>query len=134
MTQGCRPLGILEQGNGRLGEGTWLVRDEEVLAVPNPFRLDDAHRYPGGSNRIRFVNIPRMARIHIYNVSGDEIGLIAHPSRPVPGGAIERGEVEWNQFTKDAGGFPSPGVYYFVVENLTGSGKKVSRGTFVVIR
>jgi hypothetical protein len=110
------------------------VLEEEVLAVPNPFRLDSVHRYPGGSNRIRFVNIPRRARIHIYNVSGDEIGLIHHPSRPVPGGATERGEVEWNQFTKDVSGYPSPGVYYFVVENLTGQGKRVSRGSFVVIR
>ena len=107
---------------------------EEVLAVPNPFRLDSSHRYPGGSTRIRFVNILRQARIHIYNASGDEIGLVVHPSRPVTGGASEKGEEEWNQFTKDVSGYPSPGVYYFVVENLTGQGKKIARGSFVIIR
>ena len=40
--------------------------EDPVIVVPNPFRLDDIHRYPGGSEEIRFVNVPRRCKISIF--------------------------------------------------------------------
>ena len=100
---------------------------DEILVVPNPYRDDGTHRYPG-SRKIRFTNIPRKAQIKIYSPSGDLIWTINHDS-PL-------GEAEWNQAPRS---FARPevqsGIYFYSVESLVGSSQGEMRfGSFVIIK
>ncbi len=101
----------------------------EVLVVPNPFKVEggNPHNYKG-SDKIRFVNIPRKARISIFSTFGDLIKVLEHDDPA-------RGEVEWDQITLNRSGRISTGIYYYVVESLMpGEEGKKQTGTFVVIR
>ena len=109
--------------------------EDQVRVVPNPFRADPNdpdHRYPGASNNIRFVNVPRQAKISIYSISGDLISVINHPQRPTD---PERGEATWNQLTRTFSGRVAAGRYYYVVESLVpGQEGKKQTGMFMVVK
>ena len=100
---------------------------DEILVVPNPYRDDGTHRYPG-SRKIRFTNIPRQALIKIYSVAGDLVWTINHDS-PL-------GEAEWNQAPRSFARPEVPaGVYFYTVESLVGTSKGQKRfGSFVIIK
>ena len=108
---------------------------EQVRVVPNPFRDDpgDAdHRYPPASNNIRFVNIPRKAKISIFSISGDLIAVINHPQRNTD---PDRGEATWDQRTRTFSGRVAAGRYYYVVESLVaGETGKKQTGMFMIIK
>lgn len=108
---------------------------EQVRVVPNPFRDDpgDAdHRYPPASNNIRFVNIPRKAKISIFSISGDLIAVINHPQRTTD---PDRGEATWDQRTRTFSGRVAAGRYYYVVESLVaGETGKKQTGMFMIIK
>ncbi len=109
--------------------------EDQVRVVPNPFRADPAdadHRYPPASNNIRFVNVPRQARISIFSISGDLIAEINHPQRPSD---PDRGEATWDQRTRSFSGRVAAGRYYYVVESLVpGQQGKKQTGMFMVIK
>lgn len=106
--------------------------EDPVIVVPNPFRLDDIHRYPGGSEEIRFVNVPRRCKISIFTVSGDLVAVVDNPVRtrsPV------RGETSWNQVVLNFASKVSTGKYFFVVESLMpGSEGEKKTGTFMIVK
>lgn len=108
---------------------------EQVRVVPNPFRDDPAdadHRYPPASNNIRFVNVPRQAKISIFSVSGDLISVINHPQRSTD---PDRGEATWDQRTRTFSGRVAAGRYYYVVESLVaGETGKKQTGMFMIIK
>lgn len=103
-----------------------------MIVVPNPFRLDDIHRYPGGSEEIRFVNVPRRCKISIFTVSGDLVAVVDNPVRtrsPI------RGETSWNQVVLNFASKVSTGKYFFVVESLMpGSEGEKKTGTFMIVK
>ena len=104
---------------------------EPVRVVPNPYIPDDVHRY-AGSERIRFVNIPRKCKISIYSISGDLVGVIDHPRRPTDAPA---GEQSWTQATYNFSTQVSSGHYFYIVESLVpGQEGKIAKGIFAVIR
>jgi hypothetical protein len=95
--------------------------------VPTPYyEKGEAHQYPG-SEKIRFVGIPSKCRIRIYSVSGELVGDISVNN---PGKA----ESDFDQVTWNNSGQLVSGVYFWVVENLTGSGQALQKGTLMVIR
>ena len=97
-----------------------------VRVVPNPFRADDVHKY-SGSDRVRFVNVPRKARINVFSLSGDLVAQFEHDGP-------DRGEVNWRLLlNRSVTGPVSSGIYYFVVESLVSPGQTQS-GTFVIIK
>lgn len=109
--------------------------EDPVRVVPNPFRADPTdvdHRYPPASNNLRFVNVPRKARISIFSVSGDLIAEINHPQRPSD---PDRGEARWDQRTRTFSGRVAAGRYYYVVESLVpGQQGKTQTGMFMIVK
>ena len=103
-----------------------------VRAVPNPFKLDQVHAY-GQTNNIRFTNIPRRARVSIFSISGDLITEIIHDDPTTsPAGVNNPSEVTWTQGSRSGLGVISPGMYFFVVENIETGNK--AEGTFMIVR
>ncbi len=98
----------------------------QVLVVPNPYFLDESHAYPG-STKIRFVGVPSHSRIRVFSVSGDLVSDWEVDD-------ATKGEADYNQFTWVFSGEIATGVYFWVVENLTGSGNQYQKGTLMVIR
>ena len=104
---------------------------DPVRVVPNPYIPEGIHRY-AGSERIRFVNIPRECKITIYSISGDLVGVINHPRRP---NDTPAGEQSWTQATYNFSTQVSSGHYYYIVESLvSGQQGKIAKGIFAVIR
>ena len=104
--------------------------ERRVRVVPNPFRQDDIHNYPGDL-KIRFVNLPQKCNIYITTVSGELVDII-YKDDP------NTGEYHWRQVGLQTEGgrldFPS-GLYFFVVESLMPESLgKMDRGSFVLIR
>lgn len=103
-----------------------------VKVVPNPFRKDRVHQY-GGTENIRFVNIPRRARISIFSVSGDLVTEIINDDLTTsPRGINDPSEITWTQGSRSGLQNIASGMYFYVVENLE-TGKK-AKGTFMIVR
>ena len=103
--------------------------EKHVYVVPNPYKEDDVHQYPGDM-KIRFVNLPSKCTIYITTVTGELIDIIYHNDPTM-------GEHHWRQIGLQTEGgslvFPS-GVYFYVVESLVEESKgKIDRGTFILI-
>jgi hypothetical protein len=116
--------------------------ERKVRVVPNPYYADGLHKYPN-SEDIRFVNLPRKCKVHIYSVSGDWIQTIEHDETVtvekggilVPKTAGQRGEAAFWQYTWNLSGQISTGLYFFaVVSEVPENMGKVQRGSFVVIK
>ena len=104
--------------------------ERHVRVVPNPYREDDVHQYPGDL-KIRFVNLPSKCKIYITTVTGELIDIVYHDD---PNTA----ENHWRQIGLQTEGgrldFPS-GIYFYVVESLTPESLgKFDRGSFIIIR
>ena len=102
-----------------------------VYVVPNPFREDGTHQYPG-KMEIRFVNVPTYCEIYIFSTSGDLMAHFSHDDRDKASGKL--GEVTWGQMSASMAGEISSGVYFYVVKSLMDSKGKIQRGKFFVIR
>ncbi len=110
-----------------------------VKMVPNPWRDDGIHNFgPLGSNnrRVRFINLPRMARVSIYNAAGDLQTRIVHQGAA---GTSHSAEMEWDlrPFSGVGSSGVPPGMYFFVVESLVPGEfekRKVQTGSFMVIQ
>ncbi len=106
----------------------------QVLVVPNPYRVDETYTYESGGwegrerawnenkRLIRFIHLPAKCTIRIYSLAGDVIATLNHDD-PV------RGDMDWNLISESNRAIAS-GVYLFTVESEFG--KQV--GKFVIIR
>jgi hypothetical protein len=110
----------------------------EVFVVPNPFRVGDANLQYPGKTQIRFVNVPSLCWIYVFNSAGDMVAQIKHddrtdnPNNP----EVWLGEAQWDQLAMSlgTGAIPS-GIYFYVVESLVpGQEGKMKNGKFMVIR
>ncbi|MFH0777516.1 MAG: hypothetical protein V2A71_02685 [Candidatus Eisenbacteria bacterium] len=102
---------------------------ERVWVVPNP--------YHGGSpwdasegRRIQFVNLPSVAKVSIYTVTGELVTVLNHPDLNYFNYGNYGGALNWN-LTNEYGEEVVPGVYIFHVEAPDG---EEYRGHFVIIR
>ncbi|GEM_PF-705471 len=109
--------------------------ERKVIVVPNPWKDDGVHSFgaQGDNNRnLRFTNVPRMARITIYNAAGDIMHQIVHNGTL---SAQHAAELTWGQNTWTGASVIPAGAYFFSVESLVpGSIGKVQRGSFIVIK
>ena len=106
----------------------------EVLAVPNPYRVDKDYTYENGGwegratdwsenkRLLKFIHLPPKCTIRIFTLAGDLVTTLEHDD-PV------RGEVSWNLLSESNRAIAS-GVYVFTVES--DFGRQI--GKFVVIR
>ena len=109
--------------------------DSKVLVVPNPWKDDGLHSFGGqGDNnkRLRFTNLPRLARISIYTAAGDLLMEVVHDGTR---NAQHTAEVSWSQRARSGTSFAAPGIYFFAVESLvSGHQDKVQTGSFLIIQ
>ncbi len=109
--------------------------EQKVLVVPNPWKDDGLHSFgsPGDNNkRMRFTNLPRMARISIFTAAGDLVMEIVHDGTR---NAQHTAEVSWSQRARSGTSYAAPGIYFFAVESLvSGHTDKVQTGSFLIIQ
>lgn len=112
--------------------------DREVFVVPNPFRVGDVNLQYPGKDQIRFVNVPSVCWIYVFNSAGDMVAQVKHDDRTDAPNNPDAwlGEAQWDQLAMSLGTGPIPsGIYYFVVESLVpGQEDKKRSGKFMVIR
>ena len=106
----------------------------EVLAVPNPYRVDQDYTFENGGwegrardwnenkRLLKFIHLPPKCTIRVFTLAGDLVATISHDD-PV------RGEEEWNLLSESNRALAS-GVYVFTVES--DFGRQI--GKFVLIR
>lgn len=106
----------------------------EVLAVPNPYRIDRDYSFESGgwegrsrdwteNNRtLKFIHLPAKCTVRVFTLAGDQVASLDHDD-PV------RGELEWDLLSESHRALAS-GVYIFTVESDLG--KQI--GKFVLIR
>ena len=106
----------------------------EVLVVPNPYRVDQDYTYENGGwegrardwseNRrmLKFIHLPPRCTIRVFTLAGDLVTTLKHDD-PV------KGEVSWNLLSESNRALAS-GVYVFTVESELGR----QIGKFVLIR
>ena len=106
----------------------------QVLAVPNPYRVDQDYTYENGgwegrsrvwteNNRlIKFIHLPIRCTIRVFTLVGDLVVTLEH-NDPVSG------ELSWNILSESNRALAS-GTYLFTVESDLGT----QLGKFVLIR
>jgi hypothetical protein len=106
----------------------------DVLAVPNPYRVDQNYTFENGGwegraatwnetdRLIKFIHLPSTCTIRIFSLAGDLVSTINHNSATV-------GEESWNLLSQSNRAIAS-GIYIFTVESPLGR----QIGKFVVIR
>jgi hypothetical protein len=107
---------------------------DQVLVVPNPYRVDQDYSFESGgwegreanwteNNRlVKFIHLPKKCTIRIMTMMGEIVATLEHDD-PV------RGELEWDLLS-EANRALASGVYLYVVESDLG--KQI--GKFVLIR
>ena len=115
------------------------TKQDEVIVVPNPYRVDADYTYENGGwegktidwsedkRLIRFIHVPEKCTIRIFTLAGDLVETLNHD---VSNDAIKRGEVEWNLLSRSNRAIAS-GIYVFTVES---DQFKTQVGKFVIIR
>ena len=113
-------------------------RLDEVMVVPNPYRVDQDYTYENGGwegrgrdwdetkRLVKFIHLPRKCTIRVFSLSGDQIAALEYEA---PSSAPDRGELEWNLLSESNRALAS-GVYVYTVESQYG--RQVSK--FVLIR
>jgi hypothetical protein len=96
---------------------------DNVHTVPDPYYITSSLEVTSSQKVIKFVNLPNIANIRIYSVSGILVDVISHDD---PGGG---GEEVWDVRNRN-GQFVASGVYFYHVETATGL-EKVGRFTVV---
>jgi hypothetical protein len=96
---------------------------EEVHTVPDPYYVTSSLEVTASQKVIKFVNLPPMANIRIYSVSGILVDVISHDD---PSGG---GEVAWDVRNRN-NQFVASGVYFYHIETPSGL-EKVGRFTVV---
>ena len=116
-------------------------RKNEVLVVPNPYRVDDDYTFENGGwegktdgwnenkRLIRCIHVPRKRTIKIYSRAGDLVASLYHED-PIAG------QSDWNLLSESNSAIAS-GIYMFSVESdelVDGEKFGTQVGKFVVIR
>jgi len=113
-------------------------RLDEVLVVPNPYRVDEDYTYESGGwegrgrewdetkRLVKFIHLPRQCTIRVFSLAGDVIATLDYEA---PANAPDKGELEWNLLSESNRALAS-GVYIYTVES--NFGRQV--GKFVLIR
>ena len=111
---------------------------DQVMVVPNPYRVDQDYTYENGGwegrgrdwdetkRLVKFIHLPRQCTIRVFTLTGDLITTIDYEA---PSDQPDRGEVEWNLLSSSNRALAS-GVYVFSVES--DFGRQI--GKFVLIR
>ncbi len=133
---------LVENTESSLGENAKRIdlsfsvseKFDQVLVVPNPYRVDHDYTFETGgwegrannwteNNRlVKFIHLPKKCTIRILTIVGDLVATLEHDD-PV------RGELEWNLLSASNRALAS-GVYIFIVESDLG--KQI--GKFALIR
>lgn len=110
------------------------TKADEVLVVPNPYRVDHDYTFESGGwegrasnwteneRLVKFIHLPKKCTIRILTLVGDVVATLEHDD-PV------RGELDWNLLS-GANRALASGVYIFIVESDLG--KQI--GKFALIR
>ena len=107
---------------------------QQVLVVPNPYRVDKDYTYENGGwegqvaswdetkRLVKFIHLPSVCTIRVFSLSGDLVTTLYHndPSR---------GEMSWNLLSQSGRALAS-GIYIYSVESSFGR----QIGKFVLIR
>jgi len=111
---------------------------DEVMVVPNPYRVDRDYTYESGGwegrvrdwnetkRLVKFIHLPRRCTIRVFSLVGDQIATLEYEA---PASAPDKGELEWNLLSESNRALAS-GVYVYTVESTYG--RQV--GKFVLIR
>ncbi len=109
-----------------------------VIAYPNPYRMDGDYRDAGFEGRgspdllperthaLNFVNLPPVCTIRIFSLDGDLINMIEHDE---PADSPTAMHDSWSLITRNLQ-LAVSGIYYFVVETPDGA---TQIGKFVLI-
>ena len=96
---------------------------QEVLVVPNPYRLSENYFEQGwesGINdtdrRIDFTNLPEKCTIRVYTIAGDLVARIEHD---YPRLSAIPNRVSWNMVSRNLQAIAS-GIYLYAVESPQG--------------
>ncbi len=111
---------------------------DEVIVVPNPYRVDQDYTFENGGwegrgrdwdetkRLIKFIHLPRKCTIRVFSLTGDQITTLEYEA---PAGQPDKGELEWNLLSSSNRALAS-GIYVYTVESQYG--RQV--GKFVLIR
>lgn len=99
---------------------------DKVYVVPNPYVARAGWEI--GEPKIQFVNIPRKAKIRIYDAAGGYINTV-YPNHYSYDPSEPQGTADWNLKDSDGKDVVS-GVYIYRVE----SSKGTKIGRFIVVR
>jgi hypothetical protein len=111
---------------------------DQVMVVPNPYRVDQDYTYENGGwegrgrdwnetkRMVKFIHLPERCTIRIFSLSGDMIATLEYEA---PASQPDKGELDWNLLSESNRALAS-GVYVFSVESRFGS----QIGKFVLIR
>ena len=103
---------------------------DDVAVVPNPYvgaarwELQRQTVSGRGERRIYFINLPQVATIRIFTISGDHVATLEQNSN------LLEGKLAWD-LTSKAGLDVAPGVYIYHVD-APGIGEKIGR--FAIIK
>ncbi len=111
---------------------------DQVLVVPNPYRVDEEYTFENGGwegrgrdwnetkRLVKFIHLPRKCTIRVFSLTGDEITTLEYES---PAEHPDSGEMDWDLLSSSNRALAS-GIYVYTVES--DFGRQV--GKFVLIR
>jgi hypothetical protein len=111
---------------------------DQVLVVPNPYRVDEDYTYESGGwegrgrewnetkRMVKFIHLPDRCTIRVFSLSGDIVATLEYEAPP---DQPDKGEMEWNLLSESNRALAS-GVYVFSVESQFGR----QIGKFALIR
>ena len=109
---------------------------KDIGVVPNPFIVSSAFNNTEYMNRVRFIHLPEKCRINIFTVSGEKVITLNHSEDIFDEeiNDIDHGNKWWDLRTSN-NQVVAPGLYIYVVENLTeGHNGEQFIGKFAVVR
>jgi hypothetical protein len=101
---------------------------EDVVVVPNPFRVRAEWDPADGSHQVKFIRVPDRSTVRIFTSAGELLKTLTANQYQSPGGLT--GDVTWD-LKNDSGNLVVSGIYLFQVETVDG---RTIKGKFVIIK
>jgi len=101
---------------------------EDVVVVPNPFRVSAEWDAADGSHLIKFIRVPDKATVRIFTAAGELLKSLQANQYQSPGGVT--GDVAWD-LKNDNGRAVVSGIYLYQVQTTDG---RTIKGKFVIIK
>jgi hypothetical protein len=100
---------------------------KSVRVIPNPYNYNSVNLYQGERDKVLFVNLPPIATIRIYTLSGDLVRTIEHTDLS--------GDEPWDLVTS-YNQLVRSGLYVYHVEGKDETGNSVGDyvGKIVIVR